>query len=244
MYKRQLKEWPKLSVRFKIKHREKIFSKASLDKPLSCYKDLSKSAFPPEYFVPENIQPPQDLIDLVFGNLIKKDESIDKAIPLICENIHKHFKFKESPLYSYELSHAYDKKEFNAISYGELIKGFLSTLNIPIRSQKGFVLELASSTKVEFATLRNWEEFFVPEVGWVPIDLQASVFNPKMKKSYFAHVSKDSIRLPIENPRRYEKTFSFRGLYGRELDTDADDYFGYVVDSTPIIRASIKKVKN
>ena len=205
---------PELEATFRVKIKNKIFDKTLWTKKMSIYKTADLSAFEKEYFTDPNFQPPPDLVDEFCRKANSENSTVIEVLQAISKGLKETFTPVGRSLYSGELSYAYEKREMNCNTLDPLFRAFCSAKGIPTRPCVGFVIEFQSGSTVEYAGYRNWTECFVPEIGWVPVDIQGYIFNPRMKKSYIGTFSaKDSLRFPVEDPTK--SGFSLRGVHAR-----------------------------
>jgi len=194
-----IKQKPMMEVTFQVKVKNKIFDKALYTKKMSDVKGLDLSQFDETCFTAPNLQPPPDLVDLVCRKVNSDSSTVVDVIKAIAEGVKKEFKYVNQQLYSKDLPYAYDKRKMNCSTIDALFKAFCSAKGIPVQRRFGLVIEFQSGSTVQHAGYRTWTECFVPEIGWVPVDVQAFILNPRLKKNFFGDLNqRDSIRLPVE----------------------------------------------
>jgi len=238
-----LKKWPGLNASFQVKIKPRVFSDALHSQKWNVYKTLKREDFPEDSFTPSNLLPPPDMVSRLFKGKNRGELTALKVIDSIGQEIKKQFKLTNERLYSQELSALYESKMINNASLARLFQAYCSAVGIPCRTKRGFVVELKSATAVEYAAFRSWSECFIPEVGWVPVDMDAFLHNPRFKNSYIANNKLSQvIRLPIS--REQKGVYIFHGTFKRKDKEKGGFMFTYERYRPAIRSIDIKRVQN
>jgi len=191
---------PFLATKLNLGVRDKVFNENIFKVDMSVMDELNKNGMPKDAFVASNLLPPPDLVKKMLGS--KKDiqkRSIGSNIELIFKGIKKQFKvLRSDKVYSKDLSYAYDKKVIGDTRINTLIKAFTSELGIPMRVQVGYVMTLKSATTIQTAEVRSWQEIFIPNMGWVPMDYFLYHEKANLKERFVGNLSSsDAIRIKL-----------------------------------------------
>jgi len=189
-----LKPAPQFHHRIQANIAEKQYKSPPLGVSMSAYEELSLEAMKGTIVVPMNMRPAPDLIQLILGSEEEiSQRSVGDNLKLVTEGIIEHFEFTYKNLYSTELSYVYEKRLMNKLVLSELFAAFAAHLNVPVRTNKGLVLRMKSKSKVEDISLRDWVEFYVPEMGWIPCDIQQKLHDKSIKDNYIGPELHDEI---------------------------------------------------
>lgn len=214
---KSFKKFPSVSFKFDMEVSDKVYDVDFNRIKMEVYQGLKKSDYGSHEFVSSNLLPPPDWIEEILGS----DEdmwsrSLSENIDLVCLGLHKFCEYTLS-IYGNSLSEVYNSTKCTKWLYPELVAAFFTHMNIPMRKVNGVGVKMKSSQKFDYVSSYGWFEFFVPEVGWVPIDLYYIFDHPKSKKNYFGNLSNlEVIRIPLVNELR--RGISLTIIYKNEVD--------------------------
>lgn len=116
---------------------------------------------------------------------------------------------------------ACDIREGNCTDIHSLFIALARTSGVPARFVMGFPLPASNKEQnVEIAGYHCWAEFYLPDEGWIPVDISEAIKHPEKREFYFGNLDPNRI------------TFSVgRDIVFPELHSDVDhqplNYFIY-----------------
>lgn len=113
---------------------------------------------------------------------------------LLYNRVDEHMKYDKSrPGYGTGDSNwACDSKFGNCTDFHSLFISFARTEGLPARFEMGFPIP-PERGEGKVAGYHCWAEFFVDNVGWVPVDISEADKNPEMKEYYFGNLTADRV---------------------------------------------------
>jgi transglutaminase-like putative cysteine protease len=113
---------------------------------------------------------------------------------MLYERVDEHMKYDKSrPGYGTgDANWACDSKFGNCTDFHSLFISFARTKSLPARFEMGFPLP-PERGEGKVAGYHCWAEFFVDNVGWVPVDISEADKFPDMKEYYFGNLTADRV---------------------------------------------------
>ncbi len=112
----------------------------------------------------------------------------------------------------------------DAMDFHSLFTSLTRARGIPTRFTCGLLLPSGpTSEDQEITGNHSWAEFYVADLGWIPVDVAQARKNPDSRQYYFGNVSEDRVAfttgrdIPLTPPSKSERHNFFLNPYG-ELD--------------------------
>ncbi len=94
--------------------------------------------------------------------------------------------------------YACDVRRGNCTDIHSLFIGMARSQGIPARFRIGFPLpEELSIDKATITGYHCWAEFYIADIGWIPVDISEAIKRPKLKEYYFGRLDPNRIGFTI-----------------------------------------------
>ncbi len=94
--------------------------------------------------------------------------------------------------------YACDARRGNCTDIHSLFIGMARSQGIPARFRMGFPLpDRLSTEKTNIPGYHCWAEFYIPDAGWIPVDISEAIKHPEKKDYYFGRLDPNRIAFTL-----------------------------------------------